>query len=117
LFRRWQAKIKNRSVKVTKLARANREANRGRIPTLNEGDVLSKYAIKSKSVERKNNGKDGIKMNPTIEELAAQERREYFRAWRAANKEKTALHRRHYWEKRALVKIQEKESIDDTNGK
>ena len=40
-----------------------------------------------------------------VEELAAQERKEYFRAWRAANKEKTAAHRRAYWEKRALAKL------------
>jgi hypothetical protein len=43
--------------------------------------------------------------NPNIEELAAQERKEYFRAWRAANKEKTAKHRRTYWEKRAKQKL------------
>jgi hypothetical protein len=42
----------------------------------------------------------------TVEELAAIERKEYFRAWRAANKEKTAQHRRNYWEKRALAKIE-----------
>ena len=40
-----------------------------------------------------------------IEELATQERKEYFKAWRAANKEKTAKHRRNYWEKRALAKL------------
>ena len=40
-----------------------------------------------------------------IGELAAQERKEYFRTWRAANKEKTAKHRRNYWERRALTKL------------
>ena len=45
--------------------------------------------------------------NINLEELIAQERREYFRTWRAANKEKTAKHRRRYWEKKALEKLQE----------
>ena len=44
--------------------------------------------------------------NFTVEELAAQERKEYFRAWRAANKQKTAQHRKNYWEKRALAKME-----------
>jgi hypothetical protein len=43
--------------------------------------------------------------NLTVKELAAQERKEYFRAWRAANKEKTAEHRRRYWEKKALERL------------
>ena len=41
----------------------------------------------------------------SLKELAERERKEYFRAWRAANKDKTAQHRRNYWEKRALAKI------------
>ena len=40
-----------------------------------------------------------------LDELAAQERKEYFRAWREKNKDKTAQHRRNYWEKRALAKL------------
>jgi hypothetical protein len=40
-----------------------------------------------------------------LERIAAEERKEYFKAWRAANKQKTALHRRNYWEKRALAKL------------
>ena len=40
-----------------------------------------------------------------LERLAAEERKAYFKAWRAANKEKTAQHRRTYWEKRALAKL------------
>ena len=44
-------------------------------------------------------------MELSIEELALQERREYFKAWRAANKEKTAQHRKKYWEKRASAKL------------
>ncbi len=41
-----------------------------------------------------------------IEELAALERKEYFRKWRAANKEKTAQHRRNFWEKKARAKLE-----------
>jgi hypothetical protein len=40
--------------------------------------------------------------NTCIEELAAAERKAYFKEWRAKNKDKTAEHRRRYWEKRAL---------------
>ena len=46
----------------------------------------------------------------SIQELAAQERREYFRAWRAANKSKIAQHRRKYWEKRALAKLTDEQT-------
>lgn len=46
-----------------------------------------------------------------LQHKAAEERRAYFRAWRAANKEKTAEHRRRYWEKKALSKL--KEEIND----
>jgi hypothetical protein len=53
----------------------------------------------------------------SVEELAAQERKEYFKAWRAANKEKTAQHRRNYWEKRALAKMnaEQGEGNNDTD--
>ncbi|MDR0616628.1 MAG: hypothetical protein LBG29_07465 [Synergistaceae bacterium] len=56
-------------------------------------------------------------MNKTIEELAAEERKEYFKAWRAANKEKTAEHRRRYWEKKALERLatERGEEHDDTD--
>jgi len=54
----------------------------------------------------------------TVEELAAKERKEYFRAWRAANKEKTAEHRRRFWENKALAKLNvaqnEEVKTDDT---
>ena len=52
----------------------------------------------------------------SIEELAAQERKEYFKAWRAANKEKTAKHRRTYWEKRALIKLAGSQSMEVQTG-
>jgi len=46
-----------------------------------------------------------------LQELAAIERKSYFKAWRAANKDKTAQHRKTYWEKKVLAKlaVQEKE--------
>lgn len=33
--------------------------------------------------------------------------REYFKAWRAANKDKVREYNRNYWEKRALKRLQE----------
>ena len=46
-------------------------------------------------------------MNNNIEDLARLERLAYFKAWRAANREKTAKHRHRYWEKKALEKLNE----------
>ena len=40
-----------------------------------------------------------------LERVAAEERKAYFKAWRAANKEKTAEHRRKYWEKKAEERL------------
>jgi hypothetical protein len=40
-----------------------------------------------------------------LERLADETRKEYFREWRAKNKDKQAEHRRHYWEKKALEKL------------
>jgi hypothetical protein len=36
-----------------------------------------------------------------LDNLAREERRKYFRAWRAANPEKTRQHRENYWLNRA----------------
>jgi len=44
-----------------------------------------------------------------LERRAAEERRAYFRAWRAVNKDKTAEHRRRYWEKKALDRAESEE--------
>ena len=45
-------------------------------------------------------------MNKTdLECLAIAERRAYFRAWRAANRDKTSEHRRKYWEKKAMERL------------
>lgn len=54
--------------------------------------------------------------NLNIEELAAKERREYFRAWRAANKDKTAQHRRIYWEKRAAARLMATQTANQSGG-
>lgn len=43
---------------------------------------------------------------PTLEELAAEERREYFRQWRAKNKDKVRENNRRYWERKAEKKAQ-----------
>lgn len=42
----------------------------------------------------------------TLEERAAEERREYFRQWRAKNKDKVRENNRRYWERRAEKKAQ-----------
>ena len=49
-----------------------------------------------------------------LERLATDERKAYFKAWREANKDKTAEHRRRFWEKRALAKLNaQKEAAKD----
>lgn len=48
----------------------------------------------------------------TLEERAAEERREYFRQWRAKNKDKVRENNRRYWERRAEKKAQaEQEAV------
>ena len=42
-----------------------------------------------------------------LERIVAEERRAYFKAWRDANKDKTAKHRRRFWEKKALARLNE----------
>jgi len=54
-----------------------------------------------------------IEKQKTIEELALEERREYFRQWRANNKDKVKKHNAAYWEKRAKRRLEEKR---DSNG-
>jgi len=45
----------------------------------------------------------GFTMEKTeLERLANEERKAYFKAWRAVNRDKTAEHRRRYWEKKAM---------------
>lgn len=45
--------------------------------------------------------------NKIFDEEVKAAQREYFKAWRAANKEKVREHNRRYWEKRALKRLQE----------
>lgn len=42
----------------------------------------------------------------TLQGRAAEERREYFRQWRAKNKDKVRENNRRYWERRAEKKAQ-----------
>jgi len=42
----------------------------------------------------------------------AEARKAYFKAWRAKNKDKTADHRRRYWERKAL---REEEEVHDVS--
>ena len=48
-----------------------------------------------------------------LERIVAEERKAYFKAWREANKDKTAEHRRRFWEKRALAKLNAKKEATD----
>lgn len=43
----------------------------------------------------------------SIEELAREERLAYFRAWRAANKDKVKQHNQNYWLRKAEKRIEE----------
>lgn len=42
----------------------------------------------------------------TIEELAREERKKYFKEWRANNKDKVKKHNATYWENRAKKNLQ-----------
>lgn len=46
-------------------------------------------------------------MKKSIDELAAESRREYYRKWRAANKEKVKLQNANYWRRQAEKKLLE----------
>ena len=46
----------------------------------------------------------------TLEERAKEERREYFRQWRAKNRDKVRESNRRYWEKRAAKKVAEEKA-------
>ena len=65
-------------------------------------------AVKHNTVKRKIKRKGGVKMTDTqIAEVARAERLEYFRKWRAANKDKVKEANRKYWEKRVTKRLQE----------
>lgn len=42
-----------------------------------------------------------------LKELVINERKEYFRNWRANNKDKVRQHNKNYWERRVLKKLSE----------
>lgn len=48
-----------------------------------------------------------------IEELAQRERKEYYKQWRANNRDKIKKHRENYWRKRALQRMQNEEVKND----
>lgn len=43
----------------------------------------------------------------SLEELAREERKKYFKEWRANNKDKVKKHNATYWEKKAKARLQE----------
>ncbi len=49
-------------------------------------------------------------MVKTIEELAREERKAYFKKWRADNKEKVKEHNANYWKKRVLKKLENQQA-------
>lgn len=52
-----------------------------------------------------------------LREIIRQEKKEYFKAWRAANKDKVAGYNRNYWQKRAQAKLdKQKEAAADGKG-
>lgn len=40
----------------------------------------------------------------TLEQMASEERKAYYKRWRAANKEKVKKHNEAYWKKRVMKK-------------
>lgn len=48
-------------------------------------------------------------MKPTIEQIAIEERKAYFKKWRSENKEKVKKHNANYWIRRAERKIRNQE--------
>jgi hypothetical protein len=51
-----------------------------------------------------------MQMNSKLTKKAAEVKREYFRKWRAANKDKVAAQNKRYWEKKAAEKNSEEDS-------
>lgn len=48
-----------------------------------------------------------------VDELVKKERREYYRKWRAENKDKVRENNARYWKKRALKKLEEQDGSTD----
>jgi hypothetical protein len=51
--------------------------------------------------------------NTTIESVIAEERKAYFKEWRAKNKDKVKQHNQNYWRKRAEQKLAEQQKAGD----
>lgn len=49
--------------------------------------------------------KRGENMKKTIEQLANEERKAYFTAWRSANKDKVKKHNANYWTRKAEKRL------------
>lgn len=52
--------------------------------------------------------------NKKLDEIICQERREYFRLWRANNKDKVKKNNETYWRKKALQRIAEQKTNSET---
>lgn len=82
---------------------------------IEEVDILSNkiIAYKDKFVKRKRNRNGDVYLNKdnmnNIDELARQERLEYFRKWRENNKDKVKMHNANYWKNRAKKRISNNE--------
>jgi len=50
----------------------------------------------------------------SVEEMAKCERRDYFKQWRAANKDKIKRHNADYWKRRAQKKLNENHIMNGT---
>ncbi len=73
--------------------------------------LLAKSQEKTK---KKYKGDDILNNNEkSVEEIAREERRAYFREWRANNKDKVKKHNATYWEKRAKRIIAEREAKNE----
>lgn len=51
--------------------------------------------------------------NATIESVIAEERKAYFKEWRAKNKDKVRQHNQNYWRKRAEQRIAASNKVNE----
>lgn len=54
-------------------------------------------------------------MQQKIDDVAAEIRREYFRKWRAANKDKVRQHNENYWRRRAEKQLRQEREQKEEN--
>jgi len=67
-----------------------------------------------KIIQRK---EDDFMTQANLEKIAADERKAYFKAWRAANKDKVKQHNANYWKKRVEKKLEKEGEEYDANNK